>query len=242
MKASTLRTLYIMLMTGLYFGYYCLAAIIKNSYSSVSPAWVNQSVNTISNKLLHLIRVKCVIVNQKNIQPQPGVPTIMMCNHSSLYDIPLSYKIFPNHTMRMLAKKEMAKIPFLGRAMKACGYIFIDRKNKLQAIQDLNEARLQMQGGVVLWMAPEGTRSKTGKLMPFKKGGFITAIQAGATIIPIGIRGAHEILPSKSLCVNLYQTAEIHIGEPIDASQYAMENKDELIARTYHSIQDLLGP
>lgn len=98
-----------------------------------------------------------------------------------------------------------------------------------------------MESGIILWVAPEGTRSKDGKLAPFKKGGFITAIQAKATIIPIGIRGAFDILPARTFNIHLNQKAEIHIGEPIDAAQYTIENKEELIEKTHQSIKKLVG-
>lgn len=96
-----------------------------------------------------------------------------------------------------------------------------------------------MKSGILIWVAPEGTRSKNGKLAPFKKGAFITAIHAKATIIPIGIRGAFEIIPAKTFNINLQQKAEIHIGKPIDASQYTLENRNELIEKTYQAIEEL---
>jgi 1-acyl-sn-glycerol-3-phosphate acyltransferase len=90
-----------------------------------------------------------------------------------------------------------------------------------------------------MWIAPEGTRSKDDKLGPFKKGPFITAIQAGATIIPIGIRGANHILPAGTLQLNLAQEVAVHIGEPIDATQYTLENKDTLLAHVFRVMQRL---
>ena len=98
-----------------------------------------------------------------------------------------------------------------------------------------------MKSGIIIWVAPEGTRSKTGKLAKFKKGSFITAIQAQAVIIPIGIRGASDIIPAKTLHINLEQKAEIHIGEPIDASHYTNETRDELVQKTYQAIKILSG-
>lgn len=163
-----------------------------------------------------------------------------MCNHSSVYDIPLGFKAFPNHSIRMLAKKELSKIPIMGKGMSAAEFPFVDRKNRTQAIKDLEYVRQLMESGILVWIAPEGTRSKNGKLAPFKKGAFVTAIHSKATIIPIGIRGAFDIIPAKTLQINLNQKAEIHIGAPIDASQYTIENKDELVEKTYQTIKELL--
>jgi 1-acyl-sn-glycerol-3-phosphate acyltransferase len=96
--------------------------------------------------------------------------------------------------------------------------------------------------GIIMWIAPEGTRSKDGKLAPFKKGAFITAIQAKATIIPIGIRGAYDILPARTFQFNINQTAEVHIGKPIDASKFTLENKEKLLEEVFQSVKDLVGP
>ena len=92
-----------------------------------------------------------------------------------------------------------------------------------------------------MWIAPEGTRSKDGKLAPFKKGAFIMAISAKATIIPMGIRGAHHILPARTHQFNLNQTAEIHIGKAIDAGRFTLDNKEELIKEVFQSMQALVG-
>ena len=143
--------------------------------------------------------------------------------------------------MRMLAKKELSKVPFLGRAMKAAEFPFVDRKNRRQAIKDLAYAKELMESGIVMWIAPEGTRSKDGKVAPFKKGGFITAIQSKATIIPMAIRGAHDILPARTYQLNINQQAEIHIGQAIDASQYTLENKNELMEKVHQEIKKLAG-
>ena len=143
--------------------------------------------------------------------------------------------------MRMLAKKELSTMPFMGKGMVAAEFPFIDRKNRHQAIQDLVQAKKLMESGIIMWISPEGTRSKNGKLAAFKKGGFITAIESNATIIPIGIRGAFDILPAKTRRFNIHQKVEIHIGEPVDASQYRIDNKDELIDRVHREMKILVG-
>lgn len=129
----------------------------------------------------------------------------------------------------------------MGKAMQAAEFPFIDRKNRYQAIKDLAFAKKLMESGIVLWVAPEGTRSKDGKLAHFKKGAFITAIESNATIIPIGIRGANNILPARTFNIHLKQEAEIHVGKAIDTTEFTMDNKAELIQQTYDSIKALIG-
>jgi 1-acyl-sn-glycerol-3-phosphate acyltransferase len=163
-----------------------------------------------------------------------------MSNHRSHYDITLTILSLPA-SIRMLTKKELFKIPLWGRGMAAGEFISIDRNNIEQAKQDLKKAREKMEDGIVLWIAPEGTRSRTGRMGPFKKGGFILAIEAGAQIIPVGIRGSEKVLQPKTWEFFLDQKVDVHIGKPIDASVYTMENKDELIEAVRREISVLCG-
>lgn len=241
MKISRLRTIWIIIALFFYTGIVSIRSVFKYYFSRPTRPWVDKTIHNWIDQLLNEVQVEYNVINPLNVQPKAGQATILMCNHSSAYDIPLGFKAFPNHSIRMLAKKELSKIPILGKGMSAAEFPFVDRKNRYQAIKDLSYAQELMESGIILWIAPEGTRSKDGKLAPFKKGAFITAIQAKATIIPIGIRGAFNILPARTFRINLKQKAEIHIGKPIDTSQFTIENKEELINQTYQAIKELIG-
>ena len=241
MTVSKLRTLWIILVSALYTINTCGQSVLMGLAKKINRDWVDNTLRIWVRRVLKIVKVKCVVVNPNHVEPQSGRPTIIMCNHSSLYDIPLSFYAFPKHSIRMLAKKELSRIPIIGKGMTASEFPFIDRKNRHQAINDLNAVRCLLESGVVIWLAPEGTRSSNGRLAPFKKGGFITAIKAGAVIIPIGIRGANMILPARTFKFNLNQTAEVHVGSAIDASEYTLENKDQLIAKVFQSMQELTG-
>lgn len=239
MKIGKIHALWISFLSTLYTVNTCGQSIIKHFSGKTNRAWVDATIHIWVDRLLRLIKVNYVIINPFQVQPQPGKATIIMCNHSSLYDIPLSFKAFPKHSIRMLAKKELAKIPIMGKGMEAAEFPFVDRRNRHRAIENLNYVRQLMESGIVVWIAPEGTRSKDGKLGPFKKGAFVMAIEAKATIIPIGIRGAFNILPPRTLQFKLKQSTEIHIGQPIDAAQYTIEDRDRLIDQVRESIQML---
>jgi 1-acyl-sn-glycerol-3-phosphate acyltransferase len=241
MKISKLRTQWIIFLSIFYTADTCARSIIKRFLGQTNRPWVDKTIHKWVNHILDLIGVKCKVINPYGTEPQLGKATIIMCNHSSLYDIPISFKAFPNHSIRMLAKKELSRIPIMGKGMAAAEFPFIDRKNKHQAVKDLDTARKLLESGIIMWIAPEGTRSKDGKLAPFKKGAFITAIEAKATIIPIGIRGAFDILPARTTQFNINQNAEIHIGKPIDASQYKFEERAQLIEEVHKSISALVG-
>lgn len=241
MKIGPIKTLWIGSALVFYTGLVCFRSVLKYFFSVPTRDWVNRMIHVWADRMLHKVQVSYRIINPLNVQPQAGKATILMCNHSSLYDIPLSFKAFPQSSIRMLAKKELSRIPIMGKGMAAAEFPFIDRKNRQHAMSDLEYAEQLMKSGIILWIAPEGTRSKDGKLASFKKGAFITAIQAKATIIPIGIRGAFDIIPAKTFSINLKQEAEIHIGQPIDAAQFSMNQKEQLIEKTHAAIKELVG-
>lgn len=217
----------------------CFFAITKSINGSKNRAWMDIHLQSWAKQFLDVIKVKTLVHNPHNTQMIEGQATIIMCNHSSAYDIPLSFQAFPKNSIRMLAKKELSHVPLFGQAMRYAEFPFIDRKNREQAIKDLTVAQKLMATGIMLWIAPEGTRSKSGQLNPFKKGAFITAIQAQATIIPIGIQGAHELLPTGTKKFNLNKTTKITIGTSISAAEYTLDNKEELMNRVYEQIKQL---
>lgn len=152
---------------------------------------------------------------------------IIMSNHASHYDIPIIFQTLPG-SIRMLAKKELFKIPLFGRMLRENEFPSVDRENRRQAIKDLEVAETIMRSGIVLWIAPEGTRSKhPDHLGPFKKGGFILALKSQAIIIPVGIRGSAKILPSHTWDFSPGEEVEVHVGEPIESANFA--DKDQLL-------------
>jgi 1-acyl-sn-glycerol-3-phosphate acyltransferase len=167
-----------------------------------------------------------------------GKPTILMSNHQSLYDIPLVFVALPG-SIRMLTKKELFRVPIWGRALAAGEFVSIDRRNHKQALRDLADARRKMEDGIVLWVAPEGTRTRDGYLGPFKKGAFMLALETGARIIPIGIRGATDALLPDSFHARLGCTAEVRLGAPIDAATYSVDSRADLMREVETRICEL---
>ncbi len=241
-KANFIQSIWLILASISYTGYSCFKSIYMGwRFKKANRKWVNDEVHRWSLRMLKLLGIRCTIYNPHHVAPKVGQKTIIMCNHSSLFDIPIGFQAFPHQTIRMLAKKEMAKIPFMKYGMTAAEFPMIDRHNRSQAIRDLEKVTQLLESGVIMWIYPEGTRSSSGRVAPLKKGGFITAIQTGATIIPLGIRGANEVLPARSTRFNLNQPVEIHIGAPVDASLYTIENKDQLIQEVHQSLLKLTG-
>ncbi len=191
-----------------------------------------------SGRLLQLVDLRLKVFENGFVQ-QPGERYVVMCNHSSHYDIPISFQALLPRTVRMVAKKELSTFPVWGRAMRATDFIFIDRHNRHQAVKDLALAREKMEEGIMVWIAPEGTRSRDGKLAPLKKGGFMLALDTNAHILPLGIRGAKEILPADTLSISLGRSVEVHFGTPVRAADYGPERRDELVAEVERQLLEL---
>lgn len=202
--------------------------------------YINNRINAWANKLVNFIKLSYVIHNPDNFEFKKNVPYIIMCNHASLYDIPLSF-IAVEGKMRMLTKKELFKVPIWGTAMKMSGFLSIDRTNRRQAIKDLEEAKKVMKQGVIVWIAPEGTRSRDGKLLPFKKGGFRLAIETGATIVPLVFRGNQHLVEYRTFKVSTGKKVDIYIGKPIDASHYRIDKREKLLTDVRNQINSLMN-
>ncbi|MFC4260584.1 lysophospholipid acyltransferase family protein [Marinobacter lacisalsi] len=192
-----------------------------------------------STTLLHMVRVN-LTVRGEIPEFGDGRRYIIMSTHASQYDIPVTFVSMPG-SVRMLAKKEMFGIPLLGAAMKAAEFPSIDRHNRHRAVQDLARARAMMESGIVLWAAPEGTRSPDARLQPFKKGCFHLALDTEAIIVPMAIRGVHRVLQARSWKINLGQPVEVKVGTPIDTSGMTKDQVPELMTQVRGQLEELLG-
>ena len=117
-------------------------------------------------------------------------------------------------------------------------FIEIDRQNRTSAIQSLHAGRERLGRAVSLWIAPEGTRSRTGKLGPFKKGGFHLAVNTGLPILPVSIDGTRRALPAHGLTVTRGALAHVVIGKPIDTAGYDGKRLSELLTVVRKAISD----
>jgi len=191
-------------------------------------------------KIFKAAKVTYDVFHPENAVYQKGRSYILMSNHRSHYDIPLIMMALPGD-IRFMAKRELSRVPIWGRASWVGEIIFVDRKNHERALRDMEFAKKKMEDGIILWVAQDRTRSRTGKLNPFKKGGFMVALQTQAIIIPIGIRGSERVLPADTWRSNLGEHVEVHIGEPIDTSNYTIEDRDTLMEDVKKQIHDLGG-
>jgi len=164
-------------------------------------------------------------------------PFVVMSNHQSHFDVPLLFGAV-SPALRMVTKKELFRVPIWGAAMRKAGFIEIDRQNRERAIASLKLARETLAQGVHVWIAPEGTRSRSGTLGDFKKGGFMLALDAETRILPVGLDGTRDILPPGKARARASQRVAVVIGAPIDV---VGKDRDALMAETRSRIEALVA-
>jgi 1-acyl-sn-glycerol-3-phosphate acyltransferase len=152
---------------------------------------------------------------------------IIVSNHQSHYDIFLIYG-WLGIDFKWVMKMELRKIPGLGISCEKIGHIFIDRSNTQVAIESMNKVKQKLVNGTSVVIFPEGTRSTTGVMSPFKRGAFRLAFDIGLPILPITLIGTKDILPAKT--INLFPgKVQMIIHEPIAITKYSVEEIDKLI-------------
>ncbi len=164
-------------------------------------------------------------------------PRIFLANHLSNLDIWALVPVLPV-TTRFVSKRSIFWIPILGQAMALAGFIAIDRKDRASAIRSLGRAAQTARDGSSIILFPEGTRSRDGRLGPFKRGSFHLALEAGVPVVPIAISGTFAVVKPRSIVVH---RGPVHVtfAQPIDVTAYA-GNLDGLMARVRGEIAALL--
>src|SRR6185437_1172332 len=134
------------------------------------------------------------------------------------------------------------RVPVWGRAMEAAGFIRIDRKDRDQAVGALRErGGSLLAGGTRVWIAPEGTRSRSGHLGPFKSGGFRMALDLGVRILPVGIEGTRNVLPAKGFVVRTGGRVKVTVLPPVDPAAYGVDRRRDLMGEVRRAIAGALG-
>lgn len=165
----------------------------------VSPKIANRVIAEPWCRLVARITpVRLEITGREHVDPHRSY--VVVANHQSQYDIPVIYG-FSGLDLRWVMKAELGKVPFIAQGCRAIGHIFVDRADPEQSRSAINQAVARMPGGTGIVFFAEGTRSRDGALLPFKKGAFRVAIDRQMPILPITVWGTREILPSGSLSI-----------------------------------------
>ena len=169
---------------------------------------------------------------------QRGRPYVYMANHSSLIDTPALFAYLP-YQFKIMAKKELFYVPFMGWHLWASGNFPVDRGDARRTARSLRGVIDGLKGGKSLAVFPEGTRTPDGRLQEFKPGVFKIALRAGVPIVPVTIRGTFALLPKTTLAPRPGRV-DVFIGEPIDTRAFDDKRLPELIKRTREAIQEKL--
>lgn len=166
-----------------------------------------------------------------------GVPVVYASNHTSMFDIWALAAALPG-SVRFVAKEELARIPLLGAAMVRAGHVMIDREHKARAIEAYERAVATIQSGISAVVFPEGTRSATGELLPFKNAPFGLAISAQVPLVPLYVDGAFRILPKGSRTLHP-SPIHVRVGDAIPTTGLTLSDRKKLRERAYAAIAAL---
>ena len=189
---------------------------------------------------LWLSGIKVDVLNAEHIQHHRAA--VYAVNHASNVEPPILYSVlhdlFPR--LRILYKAELRKLPILVRAFDLAGFVPLERGNREQSLPAIERAAAALREGNSFLIFPEGTRSRTGELLPFKKGGFIMALQGQAPIVPVAITGAREAMRKGSLIIQPVRIV-VRFGPPIETAGLTLQDRDALIVRARGAVAALLA-
>ena len=164
-----------------------------------------------------------------------GSPVVYVSNHQSIFDIIALTATLP-FSFRFVVKRELAKVPIFGQGITAAGHIYIDRQRQQKAFASYEKAAESIKNGLSALVFAEGTRSRTGDLLPFKKGPFVLAIAAQVPIIPIYCAKTFDILPKGSIRIRPHPIV-LYFGEPISTKGLDYEARSELLQKAQSVIE-----
>jgi 1-acyl-sn-glycerol-3-phosphate acyltransferase len=188
--------------------------------------------------ILHASNVKLTAEGLEHVTP--GRSYIVMANHRSMYDIPVvHYLLGRGRDLRWIGKQEVQSVPVFGWAYRVSRHVAIDRQNRAAAIEALRSAAAASREGVSFVIMPEGTRSVTEELLPFKKGGFHLALDTGLPILPVAIVGSEKLMRKGSWHIRA-GAIHVRVRPAIETRDLARGDIDVLANRVRAVIADAL--
>jgi 1-acyl-sn-glycerol-3-phosphate acyltransferase len=167
----------------------------------------------------------------------PARAVVFCSNHESNVDPPVLFQAL-HKRLHILFKAELTKLPVLGIVMQAGGFVPVERDRREASMASIEVAAQSIRQGNSFLIFPEGTRSRTRELLPFKKGGFIMAIKAQAPIVPVAVSGGREAMRKGSWIVRPVMV-DVRIGEPVETAGLTLDDRDALIDTVRARIEDM---
>ena len=195
----------------------------------------NFMYQTFISALRVALRLAGIRVRVKGLENVPSGVCVFASNHASNLD-PVA--LVPNIPRRvaLLAKKEVFRVPILAKAIRLAKLVPVDRADKEAAAESVDIAVGYLKEGLSFCVYPEGTRSRDGRLLPFKKGTFLMAIRAGAWVVPVSLAGTQRLMRKGDWTIHPGEVV-VRYGQAVNSAEYSEDQRDELRRR----VQDLVA-
>jgi 1-acyl-sn-glycerol-3-phosphate acyltransferase len=168
-----------------------------------------------------------------------GEAVIFCCNHQSNIDPPILFQAL-HPRLHVLFKRELTRLPLLGKAFQIGGFVPIDRASREQSMAAIEQAAASLREGNSFLTFPEGTRSRTGALLPFKRGPFLMALKAQVPVVPVAIQGGTASMRKGSPIVRP-TTVSVRIGLPVETRGMNISDRDRLADLVRSRVEELLS-
>jgi 1-acyl-sn-glycerol-3-phosphate acyltransferase len=169
----------------------------------------------------------------------PGQAVVFCCNHQSNIDPPILFQAL-HPRLHVLFKRELTRLPLLGKAFQMGGFVPIDRVSREQSMAAIELAAQSLRDGNSFLTFPEGTRSRTGALLPFKRGPFLMALKAQVPVVPVAIQGGTASMRKGSPIVRP-TTVSVRIGEPVETRGLDLSDRETLADVVRARVEELLA-
>ncbi len=191
---------------------------------------------TWSKALLNIFKIKVEVLGAEKLKKNETY--VFVSNHASLFDIPILFYALKDFPFIIIYKRSLRKVPILGAALIISPFVPIDRQKPRKAMESVDKTINLMKEKDCPIVFPEGTRSKTGKLGPFKRGAFLIASRAKRPVVPIAVKGSSEILPRGSIAAKSGVKAKVVVGDPIPApAEISRKTELDLMNKTKDAIE-----
>lgn len=236
---ALVRTVLTYLITSLYVvivGTFALLIVVPLGWTNVLYELGHGGVTL----ALGLAGIRYQVIGREHVPKDRAV--VFCSNHQSNVDPPILFRVL-HRRLHILYKAELRKIPVFGRVIEAGGFIPVQRDNRDAAFASIERAADSIRAGNSFLIFPEGTRSKTDELLPFKKGGFVMAFNAQAPIVPVAVTGGREAMRKGSAVIRPVHVT-VRIGPPVETAGRNPEERDAIIAEVRQRIEALIreGP